>query len=574
MSISLRPTTVALLLLVLLLAGCATLQQGGGAPEGSATIHGTVKEAPSALAPVTLGAAGISVSVEGTAVATHIDADGSFTLQGVPSGDITLLFETRGGEVRLQLGGIMPNQTIRLSVALSETDAAIDAISRSIDDLTLSMVPDVWELGWAEGPGEPGGTTLAADADVVSAFVHGASELLSALDDDCFDLAGDDPAAGPLVPATVIRDEGAVEVRFGRADVLALLLAPEPGNKHEVRLGVCFVADDADTGASTGTLLTAEAETYELVGQISIADDEHDPSPDFVELSATLDPDELPLEPDTQAEDDVTGLDAQGEGDITTVRLVITGDAEDLASVSLEHITLGFDDEITATDAARVWDGADTLVIEATFSAADVIGLIDEPVAGAYTLWLELGLAPDAGDEVVATGDAEDMQVVELEVSLTLTTETGSPGDDDLEPLSAEWQPSVWNTNWARNGRGWVTVKIRGDGFDTLDLDAISVSIDTTPAVEAMSVAIDEDEDGTETGTENGTEVGAENGAETEPLVRERAQRQGNHVRAYFYQRDVIGLIDDPVPGTSYEILLHVGDEILPATIRVTGPPH
>lgn len=560
--------SLAVALLVILLAGCATLQHGDGAPPGSATIHGTVKEVPSVLTPVVVGVAGIGVSVEGTAVATHIGSDGSFTLQGVPSGDITLVFVTRAGEVRMQLGGVMPQQTIRVSVVLSELGATIDAISRSIDDLVLSIVPDVWEVGWAQETGELGGATPVAADDAVSAFVHGDSALLSALDDDCFDFAGDDPDAEPLVPATVIRAGDAVELRFGRADVLALLLEPEPGSAHEVRLGVCFVAPDDDTGATTVPLLAAEAQTYELVGQISIAsaDEPLEPAPALPSLSATLDPCELPLELDTQGEDDVTRLDAQGADDITTVRLVITGAAGDLASVSRTHITLGFDDAITATVVEDLLDDESTLVaIEATFSPAEVVGLIDDPEPGDYALWLQIGLGTGVGGEVVAAGDAEDMQVVELEVSLTLTSGDGSPGEDaededdpsegDLEPLSAAWQPGVWNTNWARNGRGWVTVKIRGDGFDTIDLDTISVSIGT-PDVVAMSVAIDEDGTGT-----------------TGPLLRERAQRQGNHVRAYFYQRDVIALIDDPVPGTSYEILLHLGDETLPATIRVSGPP-
>ncbi len=118
-------------------------------------------------------------------------------------------------------------------------------------------------------------------------------------------------------------------------------------------------------------------------------------------------------------------------------------------------------------------------------------------------------------------------------------------GDDDDDPVSlaVEVQPDTWNTNWTRSS-GTVSALIRGEGFERIDLGSIML-IGTAPAAA--------------------------------PLAPTRAQREGNHVRAFFSQSQAIGSLDTPVRGETHVVTLRLtvdGQTLdLTATVRVVGPP-
>jgi hypothetical protein len=109
--------------------------------------------------------------------------------------------------------------------------------------------------------------------------------------------------------------------------------------------------------------------------------------------------------------------------------------------------------------------------------------------------------------------------------------------------LSLEMQPDTWNTNWAGSS-GTVSALIRGEGFETIDLDSIEL-IGTDPAAV--------------------------------PLAAERADLAGNHVRAFFGKSEAIQTLDTPTRNEVHTITIRLtadGEELeLTADVRIVGPP-
>src|SRR5262249_41935565 len=81
----------------------------------------------------------------------------------------------------------------------------------------------------------------------------------------------------------------------------------------------------------------------------------------------------------------------------------------------------------------------------------------------------------------------------------------GKPGGD----LTLAVQPDVWNTNWSHSS-GTVSAMITGSDLDKIDLSSIVL-------------------------------VGKSGGT---PVAAQRAQLDGNHVRAFFLQSAAIGSLD------------------------------
>jgi len=86
------------------------------------TIAGTVM---SGVGTASVRAAGTAmvVSVAGTSISAAIDGSGRFTLQNVPTGDVTLTF-TGGGSVTIT--GVNANDQIRITVRVSGGVADLD----------------------------------------------------------------------------------------------------------------------------------------------------------------------------------------------------------------------------------------------------------------------------------------------------------------------------------------------------------------------------------------------------------------------------------------------------------------
>jgi hypothetical protein len=89
-------------------AGCGSL------PHGTATILGTVTNASTQR---------YQVKVEGTNIATTTNSHGQFTLEGVPSGNVTLHFTSNGVDVRLEVSGLTEGMTMRITVSINSSGA-------------------------------------------------------------------------------------------------------------------------------------------------------------------------------------------------------------------------------------------------------------------------------------------------------------------------------------------------------------------------------------------------------------------------------------------------------------------
>ena len=524
------------------LAACAGLT---AMPGGESVVEGQVRILSGEFS--RSGAAAIEVAVRDTSVATSVGADGRFVLDGVPAGDVELVFRGPWGESGVRLEAVARGQTVRVAVALGAGWASLEAVSRSSDALVLDVLPDRWQLSWLQNDSD----------DTVVAMITGDEDALGQLDHDCFQLVGDRDDAAPLVPSDILVEAGSVALRFAGADVMALLDAPFVGSQHDAEVSFCL-QPDATVEDHSGVLV---AEAHFLSATVTVADDQEFAAP---ELTARFVPDAIPFAPG--AED--------------AVLLIVHGPLEDLEKVAegrlqpadesgdagsslpevavLESVELGTDPGLSVAF-SLVSAGEDAPFLEASVAQLALVELVGS-TPGTYDLALTLAF----DDDEVAT--ASDASVVIL-VKLTVEDEAAGeePADDGI---SAELQPAAWNTNWLRVGAGWVTVKISGTGYADIDLDAIALSLhasmpepeDQGPDDEALKVI----------------GHGAEADGETlTVLLRERAQRQGNHVRAFFRQLDAISLLGEPIPGNTYDLWVLIGDgAALLVTVKVTGPPH
>ena len=97
---------------------------------GGATISGTVvtSSSPSGIRPLNVG---LAVQVVGTEVSATVGADGSFSLEGVPSGEVRLRFSGEGHDATLTITGIESGQRVEIRVVVSGSTATLDADSRN-----------------------------------------------------------------------------------------------------------------------------------------------------------------------------------------------------------------------------------------------------------------------------------------------------------------------------------------------------------------------------------------------------------------------------------------------------------
>jgi len=99
-----------------------------------ATIAGAVVSSSGAQSVRPMGGAAISVSIVGTGISAAIDGSGTFTLQNVPSGDVTLAFSGNGIDARLTITGVSNHEQIHITVNLQGTTADADETERETED--------------------------------------------------------------------------------------------------------------------------------------------------------------------------------------------------------------------------------------------------------------------------------------------------------------------------------------------------------------------------------------------------------------------------------------------------------
>ncbi len=265
---------LALVLVPLLTWGCS---DGGSSPTaplatpGSAVVSGQVngstvgsstqasvsspaersdRSRSDSLSSVTAasGSQGVRVRVEGTALSATTDAEGRFLLEGVPSGNVRLIFEDGPQIANMVLEQVQPVEFIELAVRLQGSTVVVESVVRAGnangpndgggddgggggdgggDDppdlrVALQIQPDVWNTQWTNSSG------------TVTARVTG--EDYELIDASTVVLVGTDPLADPLVPRRVEVNGGQLRAFFDKVEAMAILDDPQPGEEHLIIL--------------------------------------------------------------------------------------------------------------------------------------------------------------------------------------------------------------------------------------------------------------------------------------------------------------------------------------------------
>lgn len=123
--------------------GPSGLSGSGAVITGRVTMSGGAAALVSARAPLALavlpmavavpmagGAAAapgsVTVTIVGTGMSTTLDGNGSFTLDNVPPGSVTLHFQGRGADAMLTISGIEADDHISIAVTLNGSSARLD----------------------------------------------------------------------------------------------------------------------------------------------------------------------------------------------------------------------------------------------------------------------------------------------------------------------------------------------------------------------------------------------------------------------------------------------------------------
>jgi hypothetical protein len=172
-----RNRTPALLASLVCLALIAYACGSGGpaSPSGTANLKGTVLSDATRAAAAS-GSGAVSVSVVGTGLSTTTDSAGRFTLAGVPSGSVTLQFQAPAIHAQLQLSGLMPGQTMTITVHVDGAHATLepDASPSPSPSPSPTEEPPATQKCFAPGAhAEVEGLIQAMDAASITVFQKG-----------------------------------------------------------------------------------------------------------------------------------------------------------------------------------------------------------------------------------------------------------------------------------------------------------------------------------------------------------------------------------------------------------------
>jgi len=112
--------SVKLAVLAAALAAC-TQGAGSGSANGNAAIAGSI-DATSLAA---MHGQALRISVVGTQLATRTDATGKFSLSGLAPGSADLKFEAQGIDSTLHVSGLVPKQTMQISVRIDRKGVSL-----------------------------------------------------------------------------------------------------------------------------------------------------------------------------------------------------------------------------------------------------------------------------------------------------------------------------------------------------------------------------------------------------------------------------------------------------------------
>jgi uncharacterized protein DUF5666 len=163
---------------------------GGGSSKSSASPTAPGAAAPSSAAGATitgtvvggLGAAsfrpasaGLTVTIAGSSVTTTVDGGGAFTLHGVPSGNIQVVFNGAGVSAHIDLDDVADHEDIHLTVRVNGTTAEVEDNHREKPDNRAEVEGLVAEVSASARTLRIGDTVVAVPAGVT--IRHGGTPL-------------------------------------------------------------------------------------------------------------------------------------------------------------------------------------------------------------------------------------------------------------------------------------------------------------------------------------------------------------------------------------------------------------
>jgi hypothetical protein len=134
-----------------------------------ATIVGTVSSTSSAarIGWRAFNTSGVAVTVAGTNVSAPVDSTGSFTLTGVPPGQVVLHFSGPGIDASLPLDAVADNDHVQIGVTLSGTTVMLDTQQRTGSDHAAEAEGRVDSI-------DPGARQLVVHGGVIQVAVDAA----------------------------------------------------------------------------------------------------------------------------------------------------------------------------------------------------------------------------------------------------------------------------------------------------------------------------------------------------------------------------------------------------------------
>jgi hypothetical protein len=81
-----------------------------------------------------MGGATLTISIVGTSISANVDSSGSFTLQNVPTGDLTLSISGTGVDARITITGVTEHEQIHMTITVNGTTAEADETEREHAD--------------------------------------------------------------------------------------------------------------------------------------------------------------------------------------------------------------------------------------------------------------------------------------------------------------------------------------------------------------------------------------------------------------------------------------------------------
>jgi hypothetical protein len=106
------------------------------------TISGVTASSRSALRMSSVAASaasGVTVTVSGTSISTTADANGSFTLSGIPPIQVVLTFSGPGVDATLPLGAVGSSDYVQINVTVTGSTATLNTQQTSSPDSTASL---------------------------------------------------------------------------------------------------------------------------------------------------------------------------------------------------------------------------------------------------------------------------------------------------------------------------------------------------------------------------------------------------------------------------------------------------